>query len=135
MNFGDSTIMQFMGAQMRYQSQRQVLISKNIANIDTPGYKAQEVKPVDFDDLVKRQVTRLQMRATSAEHQDSSKVFEGPYKQQKDRVTYETSPEGNSVSLEEQMQRLAKNNGEHQLTTNLMKKYNGMYRTAGRGVQ
>ena len=135
MNFGDSTIMQFMGAQMRYQSQRQVTISKNIANIDTPGYKAKEVKPVDFGDLITRQANRLEMRATSKSHQESSKAYEGPYRTQKDRITYETTPEGNSVSLEEQMKRLAQNTTEHQLTTNLMKKYNAMYRAAGRGVQ
>lgn len=135
MNFGNSTIMQFMGAQMRYQSQRQVTISQNIANIDTPGYQAKEIRPVDFDDLVKRHSTRLEMRATSASHQASTNDFEGPYKTQKDRITYETTPEGNSVSLEEQMKRLAQNSSEHQLTTNLMKKYNSMYRTAGSGSQ
>lgn len=135
MNFGDSTIMKFMGAQMRYQSQRQVVVSENIANIDTPGYKAKEVKPVDFEDLVERQAHRLEMRATSSAHQESTEPFSGPYKQQKDRKTYETTPEGNSVSLEEQMRRLAQNATEHQLTTNLMKKYNAMYRTAGQGVQ
>jgi flagellar basal-body rod protein FlgB len=131
MNLGDSTIMQFMGAQLRYQSQRQVMISQNIANIDTPGYKAQEVRPVDFDDLVTRHATRIEMRATSPSHQSGTEIFSGPYRTQKDRITYETTPEGNSVSLEEQMKRLSQNTTQNELTVNLMRKFNAMYRTAG----
>lgn len=135
MDLNNSVMMQLMGAQMRYQSQRQVVLSQNIANIDTPGYKARDIEKVNFDDLVKKQATRIEMRATSRAHLGSTNVFEGPYKNERLRKTFESKPEENSVSLEEQMAKINENNGQYQMTTNLYKKYTGMFRTAAVGTR
>jgi flagellar basal-body rod protein FlgB len=135
MDFSNASIMQLMGAQMRYQSQRQVVLSQNIANIDSPGYQAQDLKPVKFEDLVQRQQHKLPLAATSKSHQSSTNVLAGPYRDEKTRKTYETTPQGNSVSLEEQMAKVSENNSQYQLTTNLLRKYTGMYRTAAVGAR
>ena len=42
-----------IGAKMEYLSQRQNIISQNIANADTPGYQPKDLKPVDFGQTVK----------------------------------------------------------------------------------
>ena len=39
---------------MRYLTQRQTVISRNIANADTPGYKAREVMPFTFNDALQQ---------------------------------------------------------------------------------
>jgi flagellar basal-body rod protein FlgB len=135
MDFNNATIVQLMGAQMRYQSQRQVILSQNIANIDSPGYRAQDLKPVKFEDLVQRQTHRLDMASTSREHQASTNVFKGPYRDEKLRKTFETTPQENSVSLDEQMAKISENNSQYQLTTDLLRKYTGMYRTAAVGAR
>lgn len=133
MDISKSTIMQLMEAQMRYHSQRQVVLSQNIANIDTPGYRARDVQKVNFEDLVRQQAHRLEMRATSAKHQEGIKPFSGPYRDEVQRETYETTPEENSVSLDEQMAKISENNTQNQLTTNLLRKYVSMYHTAAVG--
>ncbi|MDP7142886.1 MAG: flagellar basal body protein, partial [Alphaproteobacteria bacterium] len=41
-------LFQGLSAKMRYLNQRQTVISQNIANADTPNYKPQDLKPIDF---------------------------------------------------------------------------------------
>ena len=38
-----------MQGKLDYLKQRQKVLSKNIANADTPGYKAQDIEPIDFN--------------------------------------------------------------------------------------
>jgi flagellar basal-body rod protein FlgB len=38
-------LFQVAGDRMRYLTERQTLIARNIANADTPGYKAQDLEP------------------------------------------------------------------------------------------
>src|SRR5271154_1564687 len=38
-------LFQVAGDRMRYLTERQTLIARNIANADTPGYKAQDLAP------------------------------------------------------------------------------------------
>ena len=48
------TIFTAFGAKMDYLNQNQRVISQNISNADTPGYKAHELQKVDFSDVLKR---------------------------------------------------------------------------------
>ena len=55
---------------MTWLNQRQDVLSQNVANADTPGYVARDLKPLDFDDVLNapRQGTALMTtndRATS----------------------------------------------------------------------
>ena len=37
---------------MTWLNQRQDVLSQNVANADTPGYVARDLKPLDFDDML-----------------------------------------------------------------------------------
>lgn len=73
----------------RHAAERQSAVASNIANADTPGYRAQDVVP--FDDIYRRLEPGQSIR-----HADLSRRIDagGP-----------TSPNGNSVSLEMEMMR------------------------------
>ena len=48
--------------------------------------------------------------------------------------SYEVLPSGNSVVMEDQMMKVASNNADYQLATNIYRKMTGLFRTAlGRG--
>ncbi len=81
----------------RHAGSRQAVIARNIANADTPGYRAKEIAP--FKDYV-RGGAELGLTRTRAGHMAADRS--GPTA----RVTYsdgEPSPNGNSVSLEQEM--------------------------------
>jgi len=42
------SLFQHLHGKMRWLTERQTVISQNIANVDTPGYTARELKPLSF---------------------------------------------------------------------------------------
>ncbi len=130
MDYSNIRLMSLMKMKMAWDSENQDVLAQNIANADTPGYRAKEIKKIDFEHLAMDESHRLQMRATSPSHIAHSKEETGDFRVQKSRKTYETSPVKNNVVIEEQMASMAKNNTDYQLITNLYKKTAGMFKTA-----
>ena len=91
---------------------RQQLLARNVANADTPGYRAQDLG--GFAELVESGGTApgVPMLATRAGHQTG--LGWGLSERRVD-AGGEASPNGNTVSLEEEMFRQADIRREHQL--------------------
>lgn len=126
----EPNIVQKMGMQLGYLAQRQTLLAQNIANIDTPTYRAQDLKKPDFDKLV-RDANRntLGLASTSTNHASGAGKTAG-YRAEKDRDAFQRKPLGNTVSLEEQMGNVSDVSTQYQLTSTLLKKFNQLYRMA-----
>ncbi|HTR16076.1 MAG TPA: flagellar basal body protein [Acetobacteraceae bacterium] len=96
------------GERMRYLTERQAVITRNIANADTPHYRAQDLAPFSFESTLLRsgsgagEAPSLAMARTSAAHLGMGSGGGGV---RIDRFAKATSekPNGNTVSLEEQM--------------------------------
>src|SRR5580700_210001 len=54
MNLPDIPLLSMLKTRMNWLNQRQSLLSQNVANADTPGYAALDLKPVDFADALKK---------------------------------------------------------------------------------
>lgn len=124
---GQSTLMTMLGTQMRHLTQRQTVLSQNIANIDTPGYKAQDLKKLDFSNMAAESLFRMEMRSTNPKHLTGTKPT-GLGRTDDLRNPFETSPVGNSVNLEEEMAKISRTGADYQVATNLYKKFTTMYR-------
>ena len=107
--------------QARWLSASQSVIAGNVANANTPGYKAQEVAP--FADVL--QQTQLQLVSTNPGHLDI-----GAAGQQdvaiKDATPWETTDSGNSVSLEQEMIKGSDVNRGFALNTQIVRAFHGM---------
>ncbi len=88
--FDGLEIFQLAGAQARHAAARQAVVAQNIANSDTPGYRAQDV--ADFAET---------WRAMSAENRSGH----GELPMRVIDAGGIASPNGNSVSLEFEMLR------------------------------
>jgi flagellar basal-body rod protein FlgB len=130
MDFNQITVMKMANAHMRYQAQRQNVLSQNIANIDTPGYQSKDLTPLDFGKFAQAEARRLEMRTTSSVHQAGFRQFEGPYREEKLRTPYEVTPVKNSVSLEQQMGNINNVSLNFQLSTTIYRKMDQMFKTA-----
>jgi flagellar basal-body rod protein FlgB len=128
MDYNQTGIMKLARAQMAYQTQRQAVYGRNVANIDTPYYEAQEVRKVDFAKLAATESQRLEMRATSAKHQAGVNPFSGPYREEKDRTTNETSPTHNNVNIEEQMAGISEAGITFNFASTMYKKMNELFK-------
>ncbi|RYG91475.1 FlgB family protein [Loktanella sp. IMCC34160] len=86
------------GSMAQHASQRQALTAQNIANADTPGYRARSIAP--FSETFRDDPTPVALRQTRAGH------LAGGQLSAQARVEFadtEASPNGNTVSLEEEM--------------------------------
>ncbi|MEQ8442017.1 MAG: hypothetical protein RIM33_08230 [Alphaproteobacteria bacterium] len=129
MALGDSTLFGMMTQRMDWLSQRQRVLSENIANSDTPDYAARDLEQLSFSDTMQRQQMQVTLAVSEPQHvampQADNRFEEGSA-----GSVYETSVSENSVVLEEQVMKMAQTSGEFNVTTNLYKKYLALHRIA-----
>jgi flagellar basal-body rod protein FlgB len=128
-----------LGAKMEFLAQRQRVIAQNIANADTPDYKPQDLKPVNFDSVLKkaagesRTTSSVIMASTSPQHMGGANDI-GNAKEARQKKTYEVAPAGNAVIMEEQMINSNQTAMDYNMITSLYQKNVRMIRSA-LGVQ
>ncbi len=111
-------ILQMAQALAAHASARQVVIAENIANADTPGFKARDLRP--FTEIYQQSPDSMQMRTTRPGH--FSSFGQGSLFPVGIDRTAEASPNGNSVSLEQQMTKAAELRQEYDLALGIYTK-------------
>lgn len=130
MDLNNLTIFRMMGEKMSWDTQRQAILSRNISNADTPQYQAEDLVPYDFKSQNDRQAV-LPMLTSNAAH--ITNVVDGgspSFRSVEDHPAYETKPDHNAVSLEDQMNRMSQNNIDFQKVTNLLKAQTSLLKMA-----
>lgn len=84
-------------AMARHAGSRQAIVARNIANADTPGYRAQGLAP--FQDIYDAR-RPAQMRATRPGHITASPAAHAAIARE---TGAEPAPNGNTVSLEDEL--------------------------------
>jgi flagellar basal-body rod protein FlgB len=130
MAFDDLTIFSAVKKRLGWLTQRQEVLAQNIANADTPKYRASDLKPYQFKDLIRRESMQLNMNVSDSSHIGGRRKRIRDYAETPDRKPFETAPGGNSVILEEQMSKINESQINHKLTTNIYKKHLLMFRMA-----
>jgi flagellar basal-body rod protein FlgB len=128
-----ASLFQLMSARMAWLGQRQVVLSQNLANADTPDYRPRDLKETHFARLaegVRGRSSRLPMVTTDRLHVEGAAAVRLGLEGRPVDSKYETAPAGNAVILEEQMAKATQTALDYQLTSNLYRKYLGMVRIA-----
>ncbi len=134
MDLGKIPIFAMLTKRMAWLGQRQHVLAHNIANADTPDYTPQDLARIDFRRMVDAESGRVAVRTTSARHLTRAGLPASPFRAKEEDETYETTPVGNAVVLEEQLMKVSKTAMDYQLMTNLYRKHVNMIKTAlGRG--
>lgn len=114
---------------LSYLEQRQEVLSHNIANANTPHWQARDLKP--FAAFLEAGRSGGNLVRTNALHLAPSPPMP---KSLAGGKPAERAPDGNAVSMDEQLMKVAETETSQELVTNLYTKYAGMFRTAlGRG--
>jgi len=119
-----------MKKRLNWLTQRQEILSQNVANSDSPGYRPRDLKPFEFKELLRREGTQLNMATSRKDHLGGRRKRIRDFDMVKERKPFETSPQGNAVILEEQMMKVGETTAKHKLTTELYRKHMSMLRMA-----
>jgi flagellar basal-body rod protein FlgB len=123
-----------IGISMKNLAERQRVIAQNIANSETPGFKARDVTAPDFASLLpteggKPAVARPRITLTSGM---SALGAHAPMANgiMLDRDTAETKPDGNNVTIEDQLLKMGQIQADFATMTGIYRKQMGLLKTA-----
>lgn len=121
-----------MGLAMRRLYHQQQVIGQNVANADTPGYKARDLAPASFAGMVQDGMTGV-TRPTVELSAAMVRLGARPPRSGGvilDHDVTETKPDGNNVTLEEQLLKLGNVQADFAALSNLYRKQMELLKTA-----
>ena len=132
--------LKFLGllkSKMHWHQARQKVLAENVANADTPDFRARELKPMSFGETLA--MTALDGVSQARTHQSHIRgpamVAASTGVGRLEQDGWEVTPEGNGVVLEEEMMKVAGNQFDFQLASSLYSRSLGLLKTAlGRGA-
>lgn len=133
MDLGKLTIFNAIKKRMDWTAQRQEVLAQNIANANTPEYRARDLKSFAFRDIVQRESMMINLKTTGPNHLSGRVTTIRDISEEETRLPYETSPNGNSVVLEEQMSKMNETAISHKLTNEIYSKQMAMIKIAVTG--
>lgn len=121
---------QLLSTSLRVRATRHSLLSANIANVDTPGYRPRDI---DFAKILKSQLQSAQGPHRGGE--PVTLISTNPQHHQDERFIVERTPEGeglnrNGVELEGEVTRMVENSLRHETSLMLLSRSLGGLRYA-----
>ena len=126
-------LMSALKSRMSWMSDRQKLVAENVANASTPGYKPKDLAPQDFASLMKGESAagNLGLTLTNSMHIAPTGLAQ-PGSKEVTSNDSETTMDGNSVVLEEQMLKMSESRMQFQAAVGFYEKSMAMLRLAAR---
>jgi flagellar basal-body rod protein FlgB len=116
MPISDIPILSMLRTRMQWHQERQRVLAENVANADTPNYRARDLAPPNFENVLQRTAS-LGMSRTDPGHIEA--VGGGSQFVEDKNRHYEVRPRGNAVSHEDEMLKLAGNQMDYDAVTSL----------------
>ncbi len=134
----DVPLLALLRQEMNYSSDRQRVIANNVANANTPGFVAQDLDRAEFERSVsevmsqRRSANGMRLRTTRDGHIQGPPAVETSTRSwsTQDTPDSETTINGNSVVLEEQMVKANETRMRYESALSLYQKSLGLIRTA-----
>ena len=114
MPISDIPILAMLRTRMQWHQERQRVLAENVANADTPNYRARDLAPPNFEHALT--AASLTLARTDPGHMagnGGSQFADGG------DLHYEVRPRGNAVSHEDEMLKLAGNQMDYDAVTSL----------------
>ncbi|WP_342361532.1 flagellar basal body rod protein FlgB [Terrarubrum flagellatum] len=128
MAIADVPLFSMLKTRMQWHQARQKLLSENVANSDLPNFKPRDLRELSFQQalggpsavsLISTNPLHIGASSSSASGGDPSGARR-----------FETTPSGNAVNLEDEMMKVAQNQGDFQLATSLYARGLSLLKTA-----
>lgn len=127
----DIPIFSMLRTKLQYSQERQRVLSENVANADTPNYRARDLKAPKFPDpteIAPATVSSVTLARTENGHmaQIGGTSSFGTNRQN----SYEVRPTGTAVNLEDEMIKVADNQMDYQAASALYTRSLGLLKVA-----
>lgn len=130
MDLNKIPIFSMLTEKMAWLSRRQKVLAQNVANADTPGYKARDLDKPDFRKLIAAASGgRVGMAMNRAGHLAGTASV-GNERTSVDKSAPETAPNGNSVDLPAQMMKIGETQMDFTTAASLYSKHVRLIRIA-----
>jgi len=129
MDISNIPLFERISQRMTWLGERTRVLSQNIANADTPGYRPKDVAPLDFDAEM-RKLAPVEPKRTSERHMSGTVPPQGDFDVKKSKKYYEQAREENAVVIEEQMMKLSETQVTYNMMVNLYRKHVDMFKSA-----
>jgi len=147
MDLNNLSFFKAVTTRMHWLNARQNVLAQNVANSDTPNYQAKDLSQPDFSRFLQNPgagVTAnsnqsgghaVSLRRTHAGHlgpagSSGGAAARSSTEAKASNTSYESTPVGNSVILEEEMIKITKSAGDFAMMTNVYKKGVGLLKMA-----
>ena len=115
---------------MRWHQTRQGLLAENVANAETPGFRGRDLAQYDFaESNGSFSSATVTTSATQPMHFSVASSEGGAFGAQR-MANFEITPEGNGVTLEDEMMKVTTNAMDYQAATTLYTKSIKILKTA-----
>jgi flagellar basal-body rod protein FlgB len=132
MNLPEVPLLAMLKTRMSWLEARQSVLSQNVSNADTPQYVPRDVRPIDFEQLMRHASDGDKfhpgLSITDPRHISISSPI--PNFDNTESPDVASNPNGNSVSLEQEMIKVSDTEAQFQAATNLYSKALSLMRTA-----
>lgn len=130
MGIGGLPLFTALAEKMKWHQTRQGLLAENVANAETPGYRGRDLAAYGFEAHM-RDVAgpRIATTTTSPAHIAAQQIASDGFGKQTIN-SFELTPEGNGVTLEDEMMKVAANQMDYQTVTTLYTRSMRLLRTA-----
>lgn len=135
MSINDIPVLSALRTKMQWHEERQRVLSENVANSDTPNYKARDLVAPKFDATGALDGTTSSLPMMRTAGVSITTTGEGGGSFERDRkAVFETTPAGTGVNLEEEMMKVSSNQMDYAAATSLYSKSLHLLKTAiGKG--
>ena len=104
---------------MKWHQSRQGLLAENVANAETPGYRGRDLKAYGFEEQMRSlSVASIATQATNPMHIVKAGMG-GDGFGSRQLNNFEVTPEGNGITLEDEMMKVTTNQMDYQAVTAL----------------
>jgi flagellar basal-body rod protein FlgB len=128
----DIPILSMLRTRLDWSQQRQRVLAQNVANSDTPNYRARDLEQLKFEapgQVAASGVTAVSLAQTESGHIAGLGANGSAFRSERDSH-YEVRPTGNTVSLEDEMMKVAANQMDYQAVTALYTRSLNLLKTA-----
>jgi flagellar basal-body rod protein FlgB len=128
----DLPILSMIRTRMAWAQERQRVLAENVANSDTPNYRARDLAPLKVEETKVAATTpsfKLALARTEGGYIPAIGQSNSTF-QSETKSSYEVRPTGNSVNLEDEMIKVSANQMDYQAVTALYSRSLNLIKTA-----
>ena len=135
MNLSTLNVFRVATVKMGWLSERQGVLAQNIANADTPDYRAKDLKAPSFSKIMSNGNHNVKMVQTAKGHMIGlGNTMNSRLIKEREKDVYEVSPNDNAVIMEEQLIKISESSMNFKLASSIYSKNLSMFKMALNGT-